>query len=302
MNKCVKGLIAAIFILVILGTVGLSQELNPLFTEKKIKNYLPHMTWKEVEIALQRTDMVIIPVGSIEQHGKHLPLCTDICGVIEECKLIAQKADVLVAPVMWVGISEHHMGFPGTMTISPETFEAVVFESALSLIRHGFKKILIYNGHGGNNTAVNNVLHRINHKTEATAVSLNAVEPPREASDALPEIDWHAGVGETSWMLYVANSLVDMSKAEKPVLTFPPSAQKALAKAKEDPNLGAIAWATLFTPKKIGKKASTREMTNNGVMSTGDPKDARAELGKKSVQRLVDAAVKFIEEWKKIDP
>lgn len=301
MNKCAKGSIAAIFILVILGTTGLSQELNPLFTENKIKNYLPHMTWKEVETALQRTDMVIIPVGSIEQHGKHLPLSTDICGVIEECKLIAQKTDVLVAPVLWVGISEHHMGFPGTMTISPETFEAVVFESAVSLIRHGIRKILIYNGHGGNNTAVNNVLHRINHKTEATAVSLNAVEPPKDASDALPEIDWHAGVGETSWMLYVANSLVDMSQAEKPVLTFPPSVQQAMEKSKDDPDMGAIAMASLFTPKKIGKKGSTRELTNNGVVSTGDPNDARVELGRKGVQRLVDAAVKFIEEWKKID-
>lgn len=300
MNKSVKVSTAAIFILAILGTVGFSQELNPLFTEKKIKNYLPHMTWKEVETALQRTDMVIIPVGSIEQHGQHLPLCTDIQGTIEECKLIAQKAEVLVAPVLWVGISEHHMGFPGTMTISPETFEAVVFESALSLIRHGFRKILIYNGHGGNNTAVNSVLHRINHETAATAVSLNAIEPQGDASDALPEIDWHAGVGETSWMLYVANSLVDMSKAEKPILTFPPAAQNALEKAKENPNLAAIAMASLFTPKKIGKKASTREMTDNGVVSSGDPNDARAELGRKGVQRFVDAAVKFILEWKKI--
>lgn len=302
MNKWIKISIGAIFIMAILGTVGFSQELNPLFTEKKIKNYLPHMTWLEVETALQRTDMVIIPVGSIEQHGKHLPLCTDIQGVLEECKLIAQKADVLVAPVMWVGVSEHHMGFPGTMTISPETFEAVVFESALSLIRHGFKKILIYNGHGGNNTAVSNILHKINHKTEATAISLNMVEPPREESDALPQVDWHAGVGETSWVLYLANSLVDMSKAEKPVLTFPPSIQELLIQARENPSLGAVAMASLFTPKKIGKKGSTRELTNNGVVSTGDPKDARPELGRKGVQRLVDAAVKFIEEWKEIDP
>jgi len=301
MNKYLKNAASIFIVVFILSSGGFSQELNPLFTAKKIKNYLPHMTWKEVEMALQKTDMVIIPVGSIEQHGKHLPLCTDICGVIEECKLIAQKADVLIAPVLWVGISEHHMGFPGTMTISPETFEAVVFESAVSLIRHGFKKIMIYNGHGGNNTAVNNVLHRLNHKTEATAVSLNALEPPGEESGVLPEIDWHAGVGETSWMLYVANSLVDMSKAEKPVLTFPPAIQKVMEKAREDPNMESIAWATLFTPKNIGKKASTREMTNNGVMSSGDPGDARSELGRKGVQRLVDAVVKFIEEWKKID-
>jgi len=301
MKKSFKETMAAIIILAILGSMGLAQQLNPLFTEKKIKNYLPHMTWLEVEEALQKTDMVIIPVGAIEQHGKHLPLCTDICGVIEECKLIAQKADVLVAPVLWVGISEHHMGFPGTMTVSPKTFEAVVYESAVSLIRHGFKKIMIYNGHGGNNQAVNNILHKINHKTEATAVSLNAVQAPQEDTGVIPEIDWHAGVGETSWMLYLANSLVDMSKAEKPILTFPSSAQKAFERAKDNPNTATIAWATLFTPKKVGKKASTRELTNNGVVSSGHPKDAKVELGQKAAQGFLAAVVKFIEEWKKID-
>lgn len=291
-----------VFILLVLGTVVFSQETNPLFNEKKTKNYLPHMTWKEVEEALQRTDMVIIPVGSIEQHGLHLPLSTDSCGAIEECKLIAQKTDVIVAPVLLAGISEHHMGFPGTITLSPETFEAVIFETAQSLIRHGFKKILIYNGHGGNETSVSTVIHRINHETAATAVSLNAIEPQSEVEPGvLPEIDWHAGVGETSWMLYLANSLVDMSKAEKPVLTFPPVAQAIMAKYKENKNLEIIGMASLFTPKAVGKKASTREMSNNGVMSTGDPREARVELGRKGTERLVEAAVRFIEEWKKID-
>src|SRR4030067_1060016 len=75
---------------------GQDQNVNALFTEKKVKNYLPHM-------------------------------------------------------------SSHHMGFPGTITLTPETFEAVVYETALSLIEHGFRKILIYNGHGGNTASVANV-------------------------------------------------------------------------------------------------------------------------------------------------
>jgi creatinine amidohydrolase len=302
MKKNLEVFIAATSLLLIFSTFCLSQELNPLFNETKIKNYLPHMTWKEIEDALKRIDMVIIPTGAIEQHGLHLPLCTDICGVIEECKLIAQETDVLVAPVLWAGISEHHMGFPGTITLSPETFEAVLFESAQSLIRHGFKKIMIYNGHGGNTAAVHSVLHRINHKTSATAVSLNAIAPANEEEpEIMPEIDSHAGVGETSWMLYLANSLVDMSKAEKPILNFPPDVQKAREKAKENKNLLGIENAKLFTPKATGKQASTREMTNNGVVSTGDPKNGRVELGRKNVRRFVEAAVRFIEEWKKID-
>jgi len=161
---------------------------------------------------------------------------------------------------------------------------------------------MIYNGHGGNNTAVLKVLYRINHNTSATAVSLNTIVPFYEGlSEIIPNIDWHAGVAETSWMLYVANSLVDMSKAEKPILNFPPDVQKAREKSEQNKSLQEIAKAKLFTPKTTGKKASTREMTNNGVMSTGDPKEATVELGRKKVRRFVEAAVRFIEGWKKLD-
>ncbi len=212
------------------STIGLGQtsETNPLFKEAKVKNYLPHMSWKEVEEALERTDMVIIPVGSIEQHGKHLPLGTDTYGAIEASKLIAQKTDVLVAPAVFAGLSEHHMGFPGTLTLRPETFEAVVFDAAKSLIHHGFTKIMIYNGHGGNTTSVTNVIQKINQTTPATAVFLNDLAVP-EDEDPEPAIpyDWHAGEGETSYMLYMTPSLVDMSRAEKPVLTFPPIVERS---------------------------------------------------------------------------
>jgi len=291
-----------IFLIILLNFTGYSQEgTSPIFKETKIKNYLPHMTWLEVEKALQKTDMVIIPVGSIEQHGKHLPLCTDVYDAIELCKLIAQETDVLVAPAVFAGISEHHMGFPGTITLSPTTFEMVVFETAQSLIRHGFRKIMLYNGHGGNTVAVQNVLHRINHTTPATAVDLGAIDIPPDPSLGEPiAYDWHAGVGETSIMLYLTNSLVDMSKAEKPVLTFPRDVQKMYDKMGEKPNLQLIASAKTFLPEQIGKNASTREMSSIGVVSSGDPNDATAERGSKIVRRFVKAAVKFIEDWKSI--
>jgi creatinine amidohydrolase len=299
--------IAAVFIFasfigaVSYGEQGQEGATNPLFKETKVKNYLPHMTWKEVEEALTRTDMVIIPVGSIEQHGKHLPLCTDIYAVIETSKLIAQQAEVLVAPAVFVGLSEHHLGFPGSLTLTPATFEAVVFEVAQSLMHHGFNKIMIYNGHGGNTTSVVNVVQKINQTTSATAVFLNEIQlPPEENPEPTVPYDSHAGEGETSTMLYLAPSLVDMSQAEKPVLTIPPTAQKALDHIEAEPNLRLVQSANMWRPKSAGKKASTREMTNNGVFTTGDPKKATAERGRKSRQRFIDAAVKFINEWKKI--
>jgi len=302
MKHQVSVIITALVLIMLISTGFCQNDVNPLFKETKIKNYLPHMSWPEVEKALRSTDMVLIPVGSIEQHGKHLPLCTDIYAANEICKLIAQETDVLVAPAVFGGISEHHMGFPGTITLSPTTFEMVVFETAQSLIRHGIRKVLIYNGHGGNSTAVQNIIYRINHTTPATAVLLSGISVPEESvSEETILFDLHAGVGETAYMLYLTNSLVDMTKAEKPVLTFPPEVEKMYYRMEQEPNLQAVASAKIFLPKQIMKNSSTREMTNNGVVTSGDPNDATVEMGRKRAERFIKAAVKFIEEWKKIE-
>src|SRR5439155_19431547 len=99
---------------------------------------------------LSRTGMVIIPVASIEEHGPQLPIRTDYLAGQERAKLIAQKTDVLVAPILLPGISPYHMEFPGTITLSHDTVQRVYFEAAQSLIRHGFRRFLILNSHGGN--------------------------------------------------------------------------------------------------------------------------------------------------------
>ena len=276
-------------------------DANPLFSEKKVKNYLPQMTWVEVEQALTHTDAVIIPLGSIEQHGRHLPLGTDTYEAVETAKLIAQKADVLVAPVVIAGLSPHHMGFPGTITLSPETFEAVVFETAQSLIRHGFRKILIFNGHGGNNVSVANVIQKINQTTRAAAFDLGRVEIARK-EPLYPPIPWdvHAGVEETSMMLYLAGSLVDMSKAVNPKLSFPPDVTQMDALGKSDRAMAKLAEDMRFRPLETGEKTSTREMTDTGSVTTGDIRTATAERGRRELEGFIDAAAKFIEAWRNI--
>jgi creatinine amidohydrolase len=284
-----------------LSIMASTQDVNvsPLFTEKKVKNYLPHMTWPEVEEALKRTDVVIIPVGSIEQHAKHLPLGTDSYLAVETCKLIAQKAEAVVAPVVLAGLSPHHMGFPGTITLTPETFEAVVYETALSLIHHGFRKILLYNGHGGNTTSVANIIEKINQTTAATALDLDKVQVPRKEPLYPPiALDVHSGVSETSSALYLFGNLVDMSKVENPVLTFPPDMLKSMEMSKTNPAFNE-AWENIwFRPLETGKKTSTREMTNTGAVTTGDIKTSTAERGRKELEDFVAASTKFIEEWR----
>jgi len=305
-NISLKKSIALGAFLVLAVSLGLSlaataqaPDVNPLFTEKKVRNYLPHMTWLEVEEALKRTDVVIIPVGSIEQHAKHLPLGTDTYGALEACLLVAQKCEAVVAPVVLAGLSAHHMGFPGTITLTPETFEAVVYETALSLIKHGFRKVLLYNGHGGNTESVANVIQKINQTTGATALNMETVYvPPKEPLYPPIPLDVHSGVSETSGALYLFGSLVDMSKVENPVLTFPQAMRQFMEKAKSDPAFAAVWGTTWFRPLETGKKTSTREMTNTGAVTTGDIKTATAERGRKELEGFVTAAAKFIEEWR----
>ena len=277
-----------------------AQDANPLFTQEKVKNYLPHMSWLEVEEALTRTDVALIPVGSIEQHGKHLPLGTDFLAAQEACKLIAQQTDVLVVPVVMAGLSPHHLGFPGSLTLSPETFEQVIYETAQALIHHGIRKIAFYNGHGGNSASVANVITRINNTTVAAAVDLGEIDlPPRQSPYSTPALDYHAGVGETSWMLFLTPQLVQMSRAENPTLTPPPQAQAAM-ETMTGGNASLVASTYLFRPETTGKMAASHQISSIGVFTTGDITTATAAQGKFRFDQLGEGAVRFIEEWKRI--
>src|SRR5215470_2997985 len=197
---------------------------NPLWHTEKVKNYLPHMTWPEVEDLVSRTDMVIIPVPAIEQHGPQLPIGTDYFTGEELAKLIAQKTDVLVAPVLLPGISPYHMEFPGTITLSPDTTQRVYFEVVQSLIHHGFRRFMLLTTHGGNRNMSRYLVERINQETPGIAVELNDAAAPFIQTSKRPktkQFDRHAGVGETSSGLYLFPDLVDMRKAGPNSLQMP---------------------------------------------------------------------------------
>src|SRR5215475_3445646 len=184
-------------------------QTNPLWHEVKTKNYLPHMTWPEVRDLLTRSDIAMIPVPAIEQHGPQAPMGTDYYAGVERLKLIAQKTDALVAPVLMAGQSPYHMQFPGTISLSTDTMQRVYFETAQSLILHGFRRILLHDSHAGNQYVTRYVVDRINQETPAVAVNLNdAVETmrapvPSVATSAAQAFDRHSGVNETSGALYL---------------------------------------------------------------------------------------------------
>jgi len=259
---------------------------------------LQEMSWSDVKEYLKTSDMVIIPLGSTEQHGPHMPLGSDYYEAMGMSKLISIRTGVVVAPVLLSGYSVYHSGFPGALSLKPETMEQVLYETAEMLMRYGFRRFMFFNYHGGNNIAQNRVIHRINQTTESIAVAIgHGGSIQKEEEEEF--FDWHAGIDETSIMLYFKPELVKMEKAQKPEIHFTSKMSELRMLAQENPDV-MVVWESLFgVPVETKKGGASHELSSNGVWSFSDPKKATKERGEKSVGRIVDQAVKFIETWKK---
>jgi creatinine amidohydrolase len=259
---------------------------------------LQEMTWTDVRDYLKANDMVIIPLGSTEQHGPHLPLGTDYYLALEAAKRISARTGVVVAPVVMAGYSLYHSGFPGTLSLKPETMEEVLYETAEMLVKYGFRRIMFFNSHGGNNIIQEGIVYRINQTTVATAVAIGYGSSLSKIGEQ-EFFDWHAGIEETSEMLLVEPSLVRMDRAEKPVIHFTPQMEELRELGKKNPDL-MIVWESLFgVPTETKKGGASHELSSNGVWCLSDPKAAKPEIGEKIIRAQVDQAVKFIEAWKK---
>ncbi|MBC7078492.1 MAG: creatininase family protein, partial [Synergistales bacterium] len=121
------------------------------------KVLLEEMSWTEARDALARSDLVIVPVGSLEEHGPHNPLGTDFIIAREAARLVGERVGAPVTPVLPLGYCLGLTGFPGTVSIDPELFRRLVFSLCEGLVRWGARRFLFVNGHGGN-TAILNVV------------------------------------------------------------------------------------------------------------------------------------------------
>ena len=134
------------------------------------------MTSPGLRSRLSDTDLVIIPVGATEQHGPHLPLCTDSINIEAVAEDAARAETVLVAPTITYGVSENHLAFCGTIAVRPQTLTAVLVDIGESLLSHGFSRLLLLNGHGGNYEAMALAAHELR-RLHAGRVALAI--PPR---------------------------------------------------------------------------------------------------------------------------
>lgn len=175
------------------------------------------LTWPEMNDAIAAQKLIILPTGSTEQHGHHLPLDVDLFLCESVCHEVGRRAPdkVLVLPAIPYGLNLHHIDFPGTIHIEPETFIAFGLNITKSVAYHGFQKILLVNGHGSNAPLIDLIARRTVLETNSLCFAttyfwflLEAFEKVRES-----KVIAHADEFETSLYLHLAPERVQMDKA-----------------------------------------------------------------------------------------
>jgi len=180
------------------------------------KFLIAEMTPEEIATSLKETNTVLIPIGTVEQHGPHLPVGTDTFIPIKVAELVAEKTPVLVAPPVFYGNSVSMMDMKGVFTISPETLAGLLLDLCRAFARQGFKKIVFVNGHGGNTQVVSLIGQRARIETGAQVIRIDWWTVASEEISKLCEKEvMHADEGETSMMLACRPELVDMTNAVK---------------------------------------------------------------------------------------
>jgi creatinine amidohydrolase len=196
--------------------------------------------------------IVILPVGSLEQHGPHLPVEVDsLLGeavALRTARLVAAKEPVVVLPCMWTGISEHHMSFGGTVTLGFDTFFAVVREICQSVVRHGFKRIVLLNGHGGNENALRVAADELTPKLGVSIVQFTYWYAAAQPIAALLERQTallHACEAETSMTMALRPELVAEDRIRLAEVNLAPAAQDVVGS-------GVYRWQSLASRSSAG--------------------------------------------------
>lgn len=247
---------------------------------------LAQATWRDVE-AFDRSAVVVVPTGSHEQHGPHLPLATDaiLATAVAEGVEALLSDKVVLTPTLWLGASGHHMAFPGTITASFDAYDAALRSVVDSMMAHGFSKFFVLNGHGGNNEPNGVALRKLKaeHPSATFAHSgyfaLIKQEVAQILTGPLKEMR-HACEAEASLMLHVRPEWVRVDKLRDDGLRTEPPVTTAIHHFDQSTEEGSFGYATFATADKgrrmfeLAVAAVRREVETlcDGYVLVGDPR------------------------------
>ena len=244
-------------------------------------------TWPTIAAA-DKNLPVVIPLGSCEQHGHHLPLFVDTIQVQAVADGVEREMSgrVLTLPAIWLGSSHHHLDFPGTISPPPELYTSVIKEIVRSVLRAGFKRLFFLNGHGGNEIPVSQALAALVAESDQAdsahlaisswwSAGKDALSPSKIGLTA-PGIS-HACEVETSMMLAIRPDLVDQAKAIEP-----------------SPVLQSE-WFNFEYGGKVSVFRRYHRLTAPGNM--GSPNAATKEKGDAMLTGVIAEVVRFLEEF-----
>lgn len=241
------------------------------------------MLWEHLTSpALDRIDRatpVILPMSAIEQHGPHLPLATDRLIIEHFCSEISRRHPglALVLPTITVGVSEHHMDFPGSLTLRHDTFRAAALDALRSARRHGFKNFLLFNGHGGNQAIGGVLLEEFGPENRGGKTVFTSWWRLAAAELAKVTETAHGGTGhacefETSLISVIAPALIDTAATPAKANTPTPE------------------WnnSDMLHGSRASLYRSLKEQTPTGVF--GEPRAASPEKGRRITDIVVEQA------------
>jgi creatinine amidohydrolase len=258
---------------------------------REMAYFMENMTVRDMREILGKTTTVIVPVGVVEQHGYHLPLSTDYHNANEVPRRAGEKLNAVVAPTIPYCYSGGEL--PGTINISPQVFSLLMMDICLELVRNGFKDIVVLLGHGGtdNLTALRSSLQMIlKRNPDIRDITLSLVlcwdfSPTwLDCFRMLPEHDFHAGMAETSLMLYWKPELVGSHmEMDIPEISHMMRTDQDWFEAQEK----------AVDHRFIIPRTYQREEIEVGVM--GFPEKASRELGEKICREMTEGLIEYVE-------
>lgn len=279
-------------------------------SEGELRNNLLEIAPEDVDQWLEKTDTILIPIGSCEKHGDHVPLGTDSYITIESVERAAKKADVPHTPLIPVGYSPHHMGEAyresgdfvtgGTLTFRGSTLKAVIEDIGKSVIHHGFNKLIFVSQHGSNTKVIDDVLRKLRYETECftcwyktpTERTIDVVEDIVEGSEEETP-GWHAGEMETAMVMAHNEDLVKMDRANEDSAHAPEWLSDEFTKKDGMPQVTFKGSENIWIPMEHHEYSDTATI--------GNPFRASVEEGESIYDRNSSHLAAFAEEAEELD-